>query len=200
MDTDSLYTPYKDEKYRLFFERISKDKRYPFAGIRIPILRKLAKGLDPDSIAIHYHEDVILRALAISSMKTTFEEKKVHIEKLLPYLSSWDHADVFSSALKVKEKDAAKEYFSALTKDERTFCKRLGIVFLLEHRNDYEDKNELLSTIVNADSAEYYISMAVAWALSLFYIEDKSSEVFFSRVSEATRKRAEQKIRDSRRC
>ena len=50
--------------------------------------------------------------------------------------------------------------------------------------------------ITAADSDEYYISMAIAWAIQVFWKED-SSVIERIRVSDRTRKRAEQKIRDS---
>lgn len=202
MDTDLLYAPYREERTRIFNEKISNDRIYPHAGVRIPVLRKLAKGLDPDDIDIKYHEDVILKGLAIANMKAPFSEKLGKLDELLPLLSAWDHTDVIASSLKPRkdEKDAALAYFSRLLEDERTFPRRLGIVYLMSHRKDYDDKESLLEAITEADSSEYYISMAVAWALSFFYIDDKeSASPYFDKVSEQTRRRAWQKVRDSRR-
>ena len=65
MDTKDLYAPYASEHTRVFNERISKDPVYPFAGVRIPVLRRLAKEAAPDEITIRYHEDVILKGLAV---------------------------------------------------------------------------------------------------------------------------------------
>ena len=92
MDTDLLYAPYREERTRIFNEKISNDRIYPHAGVRIPVLRKLAKGLDPDDIDIKYHEDVILKGLAIANMKAPFSEKLGKLDELLPLLSAWDMA------------------------------------------------------------------------------------------------------------
>ena len=166
------------------------------------MLRKLAKDLDPDSVEIRFHEDVTLRGLAIASMKAPLAVKLEKLDELLPLITAWDHTDVIASSLKPGkgEKDEALAYFLTLLKDERIFPRRLAIVYLMSHRKDYEDQEMLLSAITNADSSEYYISMAVAWALSFFYIDDKERALpYFDRVSEQTRKRAWQKVRDSRR-
>ena len=202
MDTEALYAPYRDERTRIFNERISNDPIYPFAGMRIPMLRKLAKDLDPDSIEIRFHEDVTLRGLAIASMKAPLAVKLEKLDELLPLITAWDHTDVIASSLKPGkgEKDEALTYFLQLLKDERIFPRRLAIVYLMSHRKDYEDQDMLLSSITDADSNEYYISMAVAWALSFFYIDDNERALpYFDKVSEQTRKRAWQKVRDSRR-
>ena len=77
MDTDALYAPYKEERTRIFNERISNDQVYPHIGVRIPILRKLAKGISPDDIPIRYHEDVTLKGLAIAEMKAPLSENLI---------------------------------------------------------------------------------------------------------------------------
>ena len=201
MDTETLYAPYANEKTRIFNERISKDDRYPYAGVTIPVLRRLARNLDPESIDIRYHEDVILKGLAIIGSSLPVEWKLERLDALLPFLSSWDHTDVIASSMKVRgeEKEKALQYFASLAESPCIFTRRLGIVFLLSHRKDY-DSGKLLGIITKADSDDYYVSMAVAWALSFFYIDDKENAApWFSRVSEKTRKRAWQKVHESKR-
>ena len=176
MDTDKLYKGLASESYKAFSERISKDKKYPTKGMTIPILRELAKNLGDCSFPIKYHEDVILRALQIGGWKKPFREKAEALEELFPYMSAWDHSDVAGSSMQIGkgEKEEALAYFLALLGDECVFAKRTAI--------------------------DYYISMAVAWALSAFFIDDESTEEYFCWVSEATRKRIKQKIKNSRKC
>ena len=165
------------------------------------MLRRLAKEVDPEDITIRYHEDVTLKGLAIISSRIPFTDKLNAIDALIPYMTTWDHTDVIASSLKPgrKDKEIAKIYSLSLLNDTRPFARRLGIVFLMSRRKDY-DSNELLDAITAADNEEYYVSMAVAWALSVFYIDDReAAERWFNKISEATRKRTWQKIRDSRR-
>ncbi len=199
-DTSSLYKEYADETYRIFSSRIANDPVYPLAGIRVPIVRKLAKEIQDIDFPIIYHEDVLLKALYIGSLRKPFRERIPMLDNLLPYLSSWDHSDLAASSMKIRkgdEKDAF-DYFSALTHSDKTFIRRLGIIYLFSHRKLY-DRDTLLDLIVSADSEEYYISMAVAWSLQGFYADDKSAEAYFGRVSEATKKKTLRKIRESRR-
>ena len=201
MDTDKLYEGLASESYKAFSERISKDKKYPTKGMTIPILRELAKEIGDCSFPIKYHEDVILRALQIGGWKKPFREKAEALEELFPYMSAWDHSDVAGSSMQIGkgEKEEALAYFLALLGDERVFAKRTAIAFLISKRKRY-DRQILLGAIIDADSDDYYISMAVAWALSAFFIDDESTEEYFCWVSEATRKRIKQKIKNSRKC
>ena len=201
MDTDKLYEGLASKSFKAFSERISKDKKYPTKGMTIPILRELAKEIGDCSFPIKYHEDVILRALQIGGWKKPFREKAEALEELFPYMSAWDHSDAAGSSMMIEkgEQEEALAYFLALLGDERIFVKRTAIVFLIAKRKCY-DRKVLLDAITDADSDDYYISMAVAWALSSFFIDDKRAKEYFGKVSEATRKRTKQKIKNSRRC
>ena len=196
MDTDKLYEGLASESYKAFSEKLSKDGRYPAKGVKIPVLRKIAKEIGDCSFPFKYHEDVILRALQIGGWKKPFREKAESLDELFPYMSAWDHSDVAGSSMQIGkgEKEEALAYFLALLGDERVFAKRTAIAFLISKRKRY-DRTVLLDAIIDADSDDYYISMAVAWALSAFFIDDESTEEYFCWVSEATRKRIKQKMK-----
>ena len=199
MVTDTLYAPYEDEKYRLFALSLSPTDTLPRKGIRIPVLRKLAKTVSPDDIEIRYHEDVILRGLATGCEKTAAETKLAKLTELLPYLSSWDQTDTIVSAFRPKEdeRDTFYSYFSSLLERKEVYPKRLGIVWLMTNRKYYERKAITDAVIKADDEGEYYISMAVAWALSFLIIDEREILTRLDEVSTITRKRTMQKLRDS---
>ena len=95
MDTEQLYDKYKDANYKKFAKSLSPTDKLDRIGIRIPDLRKLAKTIKADDIEIKYHEDVILKGLAIANEKISFNEKAKKLDKLLQYLSSWDQTDIY---------------------------------------------------------------------------------------------------------
>lgn len=202
MVTDSLFAPYIDEKYRKFALSLSPSDKLPRMGIRIPILRKLSKEVDWREIEINYMEDVILKGLAMGFSKESAENKTEALSSLLPYLSSWDQCDIIQSAFKVNEKNRETyfSFFTSLLSSKETFIRRIAIVWLMSQRKrlDWEKALMLIAESDNGD--DYYISMAVAWALATFYADDTKAEEIFSLVSEDTRKRAIRKIRESRRC
>lgn len=199
MVTDALYAPYVDGKYKLFASSLSPTDRLERKGIRIPVLRKLAESVNPDDIEIRYHEDVILKGLAIGGEKTSPEERLDKLTLLLPFLSSWDQTDTIASAFKPgeNEKNMYYSYFSSLLESKDVFPKRLGIVWLMTTRR-FLDRKAVTDAIIKADDEdEYYISMAVAWALSVLIIDDRTILSRLDEVSTVTKKRTEQKLRDS---
>lgn len=199
MVTDDLYKPYADEKYREFARKLSLTDTLPRLGIRIPILRELSKTIDPEDIEIKYHEDVILKGLAIGKEKKPFCEKKAEIERLLPYLSSWDQTDTIVSSFKYRKADGAQmeEFFFSLLNSHMVYPKRLGIVWILQNRKELSANKALTSLREADDGSEYYISMAIAWAFSFFFLDNPENAEYMHGASEATRKRTAAKIRES---
>ena len=185
MDTEALYAPYADERYKEFSSKLTRIHDLPYAGVRIPVLRKLAKEIEDISFPVRSHEDVLLRGFWIASRPIPFIGKEDLLKSHFKYLMTWDEADTLVASIKLRK---------------GTMVRRLGIVSLMTHRKRFQDrKEEMLRLITEADSSEYYISMAVAWALSFFFIDDPSTEAWLDKVSPATAQRARQKIRDSRR-
>lgn len=200
MDTDALYQAYVDTDYAVFTSKLTKNRDLPYRGIRIPVLRKLAKELDDFPYEIKWHEDVLLKGFWIASRKIPFSEKRKLIEEHLGLLETWDEVDTLASSIKPtkKDKDEIYTFLISLLKEERVMPRRLGIVTLLLKRKYFPERTaEMLASITAADREEYYISMAVAWALASFILDDSNQSIHLVKVSDATRKRAEQKIRDS---
>ncbi len=194
MVTDTLYEPFIDEKYRLFASSLSPTGTLERKGIRIPVLRKLSRTVNPDDIEIRYHEDVILKGLAIGKERNLYK-----LTLLLPLLSSWDQTDTIASAFKPEEneRDRYYSYFTSLLSSREVFPKRLAIVWLMTNRKLFGRKAVTDAIIKADDEDEYYISMAVAWALSALIIDDRTILSRLDEVSTVTKKRTEQKLRDS---
>ena len=202
MDTDSLYAPYIDEEYAAFSSRLTKNHDLPYRGVRVPVLRKLAKELETFPYTITCHEDVLLKGFWITSRKIPFREKREIIAEHLSLLQTWDEVDTLASSIKPRKAELAETYdcFFSLLSEERTMPRRLGIVTLMSLRKLYPEKREeLLEAITAADNDEYYISMAVAWALTSFIMDDRDNEAWLEKLSDATRQKTKQKIRDSER-
>ena len=132
------------------------------------------------------------------------EEKLDLITTHLPLLSTWDETDTFASSLKFRKKeiDKAYEYFYSLLSDERTFVRRIAVVWIMGNRKKVSAPlKEQLDGISKVRNDDYYIAMAVAWALSSYYITDRElTKPYIDKAADVIRKMTMQKIRDSRRC
>ena len=199
-DTYHLFSPYIDERYKAFSSRLSKTDTLPRLGIRIPQIRALSKGIDPDSIVPRFHEDVILKGFAIGYSALPYSEKLTKLSQMLDCLSSWDQTDTIQAAFrpKARERDEALSFFmDLLLDDERVYPKRMAMVFLMSCRRLYCNEALLDAILSHDDPEEYYISMAAAWALATFALDGIDAGEYREMVSEITFRRAEQKLRDS---
>ena len=204
MDTKKLYDKYCVENIKAFSQKLIPNLDYPVYGIQVPLLREMAEEIEDLDFEIRYHEDVLLRGFIIAKRKTPVEEKLALITTHLPLLSTWDETDTFASSLKFRKKeiDKAYEYFYFLLSDERTFVRRIAVVWIMGNRKKVSAPlKEQLDGISKVRNDDYYIAMAVAWALSSYYITDRElTKPYIDKADDVIRKMTMQKIRDSRRC
>lgn len=204
MDTKNLYDKYCVKNIKAFSEKLIPNLDYPVYGIQVPLIREMAEEIEDLDFEIRYHEDVLLRGFIIAKRKTPVEEKLALITTHLPLLSTWDETDTFASSLKFRKKeiDKAYEYFYSLLSDERIFVRRIAVVWIMGNRKKVSAPlKEQLDGISKVRNDDYYIAMAVAWALSSYYITDRElTKPYIDKADDVIKKMTMQKIRDSRRC
>ncbi len=204
MDTKKLYDKYCVKNIKAFSQKLIPNLDYPVYGIQVPLIREMAEEIEDLDFEIRYHEDVLLRGFIIAKRKTPVEEKLALITTHLPLLSTWDETDTFASSLKFRKKeiDKAYEYFYSLLSDERIFVRRIAVVWIMGNRKKVSAPlKEQLDGISKVRNDDYYIAMAVAWALSSYYITDRElTKPYIDKADDVIRKMTMQKIRDSRRC
>ena len=204
MDTKKLYDKYCVKNIKAFSQKLIPNLDYPVYGIQVPLIREMAEEIEDLDFEIRYHEDVLLRGFIIAKRKTPVEEKLALITTHLPLLSTWDETDTFASSLKFRKKeiDKAYEYFYSLLSDERIFVRRIAVVWIMGNRKKVSASlKEQLDGISKVRNDDYYIAMAVAWALSSYYITDRElTKPYIDKADDVIRKMTMQKIRDSRRC
>ncbi len=204
MDTKKLYDKYCVKNIKAFSQMLIPNLDYPVYGIQVPLIREMAEEIEDLDFEIRYHEDVLLRGFIIAKRKTPVEEKLALITTHLPLLSTWDETDTFASSLKFRKKeiDKAYEYFYSLLSDERTFVRRIAVVWIMGNRKKVSAPlKEQLDGISKVRNDDYYIAMAVAWALSSYYITDRElTKPYIDKADDVIKKMTMQKIRDSRRC
>lgn len=172
----------QDIKYQKFHTKLIPGS-HNIIGIRAPILRSLAKKLlindwqeyldETISQQDTYHEETILQGLIIATAKIPVEQRLKLIKNYLPKITNWAQCDMFCSTLKetIKYPDQYYNLIKQSCHAEEAYIIRFGIVMLLTYYtgDTYAKKSlELLQGICHDD---YYVKMAVAWAISIFYIK-----------------------------
>ena len=166
----------EDVEYKKFNSNICKDTLYEILGIRIPLLRNIAKEIARQEDweiyinmnDVRYFEEVLVKGLIIAYRKISFEEKKKYIEKYVPYLDSWALTDSFCPTLKPKvdELDNVWNFILSYIKSQKEFEVRFAIIMMLDYFliDDYIDRVIEILNKINHDG--YYVKMGVAWCLA----------------------------------
>ncbi|MBE6115290.1 MAG: DNA alkylation repair protein [Erysipelotrichaceae bacterium] len=163
------------QKYRQFTGSLNPGSRYPVMGVRVPLLRELAKKLAKeyginavDMLSDDSQEEVLLQGFVIAYSKMPLAEKKPYIDNYLAKCDNWSLIDSFVSTFHFNRKDEALmwQYLGEYRKSKQTFTVRFVLVMMLNRYLKDEYINDILEYCSNIDSEEYYIEMAQAWLLA----------------------------------
>lgn len=149
-------------------------------GIRLPILRKIAKKISKDdwrnfldNYEEKFMEDTMLKGMVITYLKEDFDTMLNLVCNFVPKINNWAVCDTFCTGLKFLNADKQKafEFLSPYLKSKEEYHLRFACVVLLAHfiEKDYIDK--VLKILFSLKSEYYYANMAIAWAVSICYIK-----------------------------
>ena len=166
-----------DEKYREFNSKIVPNTDN-ILGIRVPVLRKLAKEIFKgdcqgflQSCGRTYYEEDLLRGIVISNIKTDCEELLKLVDGFIPYVNNWAVCDTFCTSLKQvkKYKPQFFEHIQTYLDDSNVWGKRVGLILMLCYFLEDEYIDEVLKRCENTQSEEYYVMMGRAWLIATAY-------------------------------
>lgn len=200
-----------DPAYKTFNEGLLPGVETAY-GIRLPDLRNLAKKIlrsDPlsflENVQPGCYEEIQLRGLVIGGLKISWGEKRPLVEAFLPLIDNWAVCDTFCGSLKPlssQDRQELWEFLRPFYTHPQEFFVRFAVVTQLAHFVDQEHLHEGLELLQTVSHPGYYAKMAVAWALSLWYVSfpQEVERLLESRcLTPWVQNKTIQKIRESRR-
>lgn len=199
-----------DVEYRDFHSKLVPNIDI-FRGVRLPIIRQLAKKIAASDIQNYLnnaelasYEECMLYGLVIGSIKGKFSDIELYITKFVPYIDNWAVCDCFCASLKITAKYRSEmiDYVLNYLDSEKEYEVRFGVVMLMNYYIVDEYIDVLLRRLEQVDNKEYYVKMAIAWAISLCYIKHCAKTLSFlqdNKLDDWTHNKAIQKIAESRR-
>ncbi len=193
---------YQDLKYREFNQKIVNTK-YPMIGVRIPILRQLAKNITYEEFikesSLNTYEEVMLLGMLIPKIKDEAKRIKA-IKDYIKYIDCWSLCDTFCSNLKFIKKDLDKYYsfiINYLSKSKIYYI-RFGLVMLLKYVQEDKYWDDILNRILLITNNDYYVQMATAWLLSEMAVYNKERIFLYAnKLNPMIKKMLYQKMKDS---
>ncbi len=184
--------------------------KYKILGIPVPVMKMIAKQISLGDIQQYLDasfkemsfEEVMIYGMVVAISKLEDDVKIKYLTRWSGIIDNWAHTDCVGAMLKnVKHKQNKYINFIAeLLVSGQEFKIRLAIVLLMDYYLDENYVEYAVSTVSKIDDKQYYISMAIAWFISVLFVKykDKSIELLNNNTfSTQTINRAVQKIKDS---
>ena len=152
-------------------------------GVRVPLLRKLAKELylsiDIDNffnkVPHFYYEENNLHAFILDEIKdiNTYYE---YLELFLPYIDNWATCDMIKGKTIAKDKNRLINNIKHWINSNSTYTIRFGVNMLMKYFLDKDFSEEYLLLVSKINNDDYYVKMVISWyfATSLAKQYDKT--------------------------
>lgn len=197
-----------EEKYRIFSSSLIPNIDNVL-GVRLPKLRKIAKRLvktDSEKYLSNekpiYFEEVMLQGMIIGYLESTWIDKERFISQFIPRINNWSVCDSFCSGLKFQEseKDDVWKFVCSYLGSEKTYDIRFAVVMLLFYFPEEKYAKQAFNAFDKIRQEDYYVRMAVAWAVSIYYRELPETTMRYlhhNKLDDWTYNKALQKITES---
>lgn len=166
-----------EEKYREFSSKLIPNINNVL-GVRLPKLRKIAKRLAKGDYEKYlliteliYFEETMLQGMVIGYLDMPWADKQLYVSRFVPKIDNWSVCDSFCSGLKFNEneKEEVWNFLQPYLRSDEAYEIRFAIVMLLFYFVDVKYIKQALFALDQIRHDDYYVKMAVAWAVSIYY-------------------------------
>ena len=200
-----------NESYAAFNQRIVNTKM-PVIGVRVPDLRRLARGLAPNISAADISElltiqnksfdYVLLCGLLITHARFDDQTAIDLVKQYLPHVDSWAHIDIFVEKKRRFAGEVWWDFALECLQNEAEFTVRYGVISLMTNFLDESHINQVFAALRNVKHDGYYVKMALAWlyaTAAVHFFDLTLAELENEHIDAWTRNKSYQKMRESRR-
>ena len=156
-----------DLKYRDFHKRLLKNDNINVLGVRVPVLRKIAKQFvgDIDNLMTfpdEYYEVTFVKLTAVSHLK--YEDFIKYADLCISLIDNWATCDCFTPKCIEKHRQEFLPYIDKYLNCDSEFYQRFALTTLLHFYVEDEYLDIIFNAIKRADAEKYYyVHMASAW-------------------------------------
>jgi 3-methyladenine DNA glycosylase AlkD len=178
-------------------------------GVRMPALRLIAKTIANSDewrqfllAPKKYNEEIMLKGFIIGLVKVPFAQRLALIEKFIPSINNWSICDAFCASLTdtKKNQETMWKFLQDYLNSQEVYKRRFAIVMLLCYFIDDVYIDRTLKILGKFTAKDYYVQMAVAWAISICFIKFQKQTMDVlqnNQLDDFTYNKALQKITES---
>ena len=139
-------------------------------GVRLPLVRKLAKRIKGTELATEfmralphtYLEEDHLHAYLIGEMRDPVQCFAA-LDAFLPFVDNWSVCDSLRPKALVCDRQAMLAYIYDSLQSAHPYTVRFGIEMLMAYWLEEHFSPEHLTKVAGVQSEEYYVNMMIAW-------------------------------------
>lgn len=169
-----------DERYKEFHTGLCPNSN-EIIGVRVPVLRNFAKEIVKNENVEEYlenaldnsYEEIVLQGMVLGLWKTDIQKFCTYLKKFVPKINSWAVCDVSVAGFKITKKNMEHmwRFINKYLKSNNEFELRFAIVMMLDFYITEEYIDRVLEILNNIKNEDYYVRMAVAWAIQVAFIK-----------------------------
>ncbi|BBF41535.1 hypothetical protein lbkm_0215 [Lachnospiraceae bacterium KM106-2] len=203
-----------DEQYALFQRKIVPGIE-GIIGVRLPVLRKLAKRIAKGNVKsfignarYESYEEAMLMGMVLGYVKTSQFDDGITgllraVDSFIPHIDNWAVCDSFCSGFKVTKeyKDEVFQYIQKLLQGTYEYEIRVGYVLLMDYYLEEDYYERIFQACDAYEGSEYYVNMAIAWLVSMAYVKNKAATISYlanCKLDKSVYNKALQKVIESK--
>ncbi len=172
---------YADEEYKAFHKKLLKNDSVNVIGVRVPVLRKIARKYigDVDGLLAfpdEYYEVTFIKLTAVSMLE--YGQFIKYVDRCVPLIDNWATCDCFTPKCIDRHKDDFMPYIRKYAQNGGEFYQRFALTTLLHFYVEEKYAETIFALAERSDTKLYYVHMAVAWLIAetlvKFYDKAKS--------------------------
>lgn len=160
---------YADEEYRNFHKKLLKNDKITVIGVRVPILKKIAKKhfCEFENIMTFPDEfyEVTFIKLSAASLLDYDDFIKVS-DKCVGLIDNWATCDCFVPRCIKNHRDDYLPWIVKYAESGEEFKQRYALTTLLHFYIDEDYLETAFDIAQKCDTAKYYVHMAAAWLIA----------------------------------
>ncbi len=178
---------YADENYKNFHGKLLKNENIRLLGVRVPVMRKLAKkykNFAPKLLKFpdDYYEVTFIKLQAVALLPYNLFTN--YVDKCVSLIDNWATCDCFAPRCIANHKDEFLPYILNYFTEEKEFYQRFALTTLLHFYVEKKYYSYILQLITEACTEEfYYVHMAAAWLLAELIIKFYYETVSFLKAT-----------------
>ncbi len=197
-----------EEKYQKFNSGLIPGSD-PILGVRIPMLRDLAKQIAREDWRTYLkgaqdtsYEEICLQGFVIGYAKADIEELLSYAAAFIPKIHDWSVNDGFCATFKIarKHRERVWDFLMQYKDSEHEFEQRVVAVMLMNHFLEKEYIDRVLTVWDELKHEGYYCRMGVAWGIATAYAkfpEETHAFLLENHLDDVTYNKAIQKMIES---